>query len=569
MDHRDPRDDLGRRPAQVLRRLRGRQGHRRRGPPGRGVRLPRPQRRRQVLDHADDRRGQPGRRGRAADLRDGPRRRRTRDPRPARRLPPGGHPRQRAQRLRQPLHLRPLLRHRQGDRAGAHRRAAGVRVADRQGEVAGRGPLRRHEATAHDRPQPRQQPRHAAARRAHDRPRPAGAPRALGPAVPAQAGRRHAGHHDPLHGRGRAALRPAGRHGQGPDRRRGQPARADRRPLDARGRRAPVRRRRERGDVRQGRRPRRPGRGAARPGAGLHPRRRAGHRPGPRARATSPRRCWCAAPPSRTSSCASPAGAWSTDGHAHPRRGPLAPVRLLVDGLQAHLARQHRQQLHQPDLLRPRDGGAARRLHRGRPRPARGRDQLPRVHRARPGGRPRDADGGERDDVPRHGDDQVAADLRLDGRDPAADPRHRRRPPAVRAVPAGHHLRRLHARADAVRGLRDLVGAGAGLPLPAAGRHGLRLAGLRLDRPAAQRVRLRRAVPARRSSRCSSSPARSSRSPTSARRARGPPGSPRCGTASTCRGCSASTPSTGGWRWSTSPCCRRCWWSAGSGRSPA
>ena len=35
-----------------------------------------------------------------------------------------------------------------------------------------------------------------------------------------QAGR-HAGDHDALHGRGRAALRPAGRHGQGRDRRRG------------------------------------------------------------------------------------------------------------------------------------------------------------------------------------------------------------------------------------------------------------------------------------------------------------------------------------------------------------
>ena len=43
------------RAAQVLRRLRGREGHRRRRTPGRGVRLPRPQRRGQVLDDADDR----------------------------------------------------------------------------------------------------------------------------------------------------------------------------------------------------------------------------------------------------------------------------------------------------------------------------------------------------------------------------------------------------------------------------------------------------------------------------------------------------------------------------------
>ena len=55
---------------------------------------------------------------RAADPRDGPRGRRAGDPRPAGRVPAGGHPRQRAQRLRQPLHLRPLLRHRQGRRCG-------------------------------------------------------------------------------------------------------------------------------------------------------------------------------------------------------------------------------------------------------------------------------------------------------------------------------------------------------------------------------------------------------------------------------------------------------------------
>ena len=55
----------------------------------------------------------------------------------------------------------------------------------------------------------------AAPRRAHHRPRPAGAPRAVGPAVPAQAGGRDARDHHPLHGRGRAALRPARRDGQG------------------------------------------------------------------------------------------------------------------------------------------------------------------------------------------------------------------------------------------------------------------------------------------------------------------------------------------------------------------
>ena len=45
-------------------------------------------------------------------------------------------------------------------------------------------------------------------------PRPAGAAHAVGAAVPAEAGRRHAGAHDALHGRGRAALRPARDHGR-------------------------------------------------------------------------------------------------------------------------------------------------------------------------------------------------------------------------------------------------------------------------------------------------------------------------------------------------------------------
>ena len=64
-------------------------------------------------------------------------------------------------------------------------------------------------------------PRPAPARRADHGPRPAGPAPAVGPAVPAQADRRHAGDHHALHGRGRAALRPAGRDGQGRDRRRG------------------------------------------------------------------------------------------------------------------------------------------------------------------------------------------------------------------------------------------------------------------------------------------------------------------------------------------------------------
>ena len=73
------------------------------------------------------------------------------------------------------------------------------------------------------------EPDAAAARRADDRPRPAGAPPAVGAAVPAQAAGRDARPDDALHGRGRAAVRPARRHGQGEDRRRGLAAPADRR----------------------------------------------------------------------------------------------------------------------------------------------------------------------------------------------------------------------------------------------------------------------------------------------------------------------------------------------------
>ena len=168
-----------------------------------------------------------------------------------------------------------------GARAGPG--AARVRPAHRQGEGQGRGALRRHEAAADDRALADQPARPAAARRADDRARPAGPPPVVGQAVPAQADRGHARDHHPLHGRGRAALRPAGGDGQGRDRRRGLARGADRRALHARGRRAALRagRRRRcrpgpRRPGREGRRPGRAGRGAARPAAGLQPRRRRG-----------------------------------------------------------------------------------------------------------------------------------------------------------------------------------------------------------------------------------------------------------------------------------------------------
>ena len=86
-----------------------------------------------------------------------------------------------------------------------------------------------------------QRPRAAAARRAHHRPRPAGPAPAVGAALPAQARGRHPDHHHALHGRGRAAVRPARGHGRRRDRRRGLARRADRAPLHPRGAGAAVR----------------------------------------------------------------------------------------------------------------------------------------------------------------------------------------------------------------------------------------------------------------------------------------------------------------------------------------
>ena len=62
---------------------------------------------------------------------------------------------------------------------------------------------------------------------------------------------------------------------------------------------------------------------------------------------------------------------------------------------------------------------------------ARGRHVVPRLRRARPGRRARDADRGRRDHLPRHGDDQVAAGLLLDDGDAARRARRGRRPPAA------------------------------------------------------------------------------------------------------------------------------------------
>ena len=115
-----------------------------------------------------------------------------------------------------------------------------VQLTDRS-ERPGRRPVRRHEAPAHDRPGARERARPGAARRADHRSRPAGPPPRLGAALPAQAAGRDARADHALHGRGRAAVRPARDHGRRRDRRRRVAAPADRRTLDPRGRRAALR----------------------------------------------------------------------------------------------------------------------------------------------------------------------------------------------------------------------------------------------------------------------------------------------------------------------------------------
>ena len=196
------------------------------------VRVPGPERRRQDVDDADDRLCLAHHRRHAADHGHGPGDGRSADPRTARRRAPAGHPRHGADGPREPHHLRPLLRAHPGRGRQAGRRTARLRPAHRTRRRPGRAAVRRHEAAPDDRPIAHQRADDPAPRRAHDRPRPTGPAPALGPAVPAQAARRDPRPDDPLHGRGRAAVRPARGHGQGEDRGRGQPARAHRAVFD-------------------------------------------------------------------------------------------------------------------------------------------------------------------------------------------------------------------------------------------------------------------------------------------------------------------------------------------------
>src|SRR5262249_61036115 len=87
--------------------------------------------------------------------------------------------------------------------------------------------VRRPEAPPDDRPLAHQRAGDPDPRRAHHRAGPAGQARGVGPAVPAQAARRHADPDDALHGRGRAVVRPAGGDGPQPGRRPGPAPRPD------------------------------------------------------------------------------------------------------------------------------------------------------------------------------------------------------------------------------------------------------------------------------------------------------------------------------------------------------
>ena len=239
----DRRSDPCPRPDQAVRRVHRRRRHRLRRRARRGVRLPRPERRRQDLDDADDRLRLAGHRRRAA----GPRAWTRRRDGPQIRARLGVVPQQDT--LDTELTVRENLviygRYFDLSRAEDARRRADellefVQLTERANDQVEplSGGMKRRLTIARCLIN---EPDAAAPRRADDRPRPAGPPPALGPPLPAQAARRDARPHDPLHGRGRAAVRPARRHGQGEDRRRGLAARADRAVLDARGRRAALR----------------------------------------------------------------------------------------------------------------------------------------------------------------------------------------------------------------------------------------------------------------------------------------------------------------------------------------
>ena len=138
--------------------------------PRRGVRVPRPERRRQVVDDADDRLHVAGDRRARCGCSASTRRRTASAIRARLGVVPQADQLDNELTVEENLdHLRPLLRHPAGRVQAAGRRAARVRPAHRAGDEQGRAAVGRDEAAGDDRPLADQRARAAAARRADDR----------------------------------------------------------------------------------------------------------------------------------------------------------------------------------------------------------------------------------------------------------------------------------------------------------------------------------------------------------------------------------------------------------------
>ena len=174
---------------------------------------------------------------------------------------------------------------------------------------------------------------------------------------------------------------------------------------------------------------------------------------------------------------------------------------------------------------------------------------VPRLRRPRAARRHRDAGGDRRGDVAGHGRDQVGPDLPRDDRlarcasvDIVVGAPRLRDVPGARwpaaCSPACSRSFGVFTSVARVRSSRWLARVLAGPRV--------RDAGLRLQRGSEDRAGVRADLPARSSSRCSCSPARSSRSRTSPSRCEwAGAGSPRCGTASSWPGWARWGPGTG------------------------
>ncbi len=187
----------------------------------RGLLVPRPERRGQVdrdqrPDHAPADAG-----GRGRDRGPRPPDRARPGPRGDRDRLPGGDPRPRHDRGRDPRVPRAALRPSARGAAEPDRRTGRARRARGQARHPDQVPLGRDEAAPGDRARPDDPPDRPLPRRADDRARPPDAGPDVGLPPAGQPGGDHDLSHDPLHGRGRPALEPDRDHRLRPDRRRG------------------------------------------------------------------------------------------------------------------------------------------------------------------------------------------------------------------------------------------------------------------------------------------------------------------------------------------------------------